>query len=123
MRKINRCGSRRTTLPVPLGISASPAWAGFFRSLLACTISLALTACASNAPQAQFLPWNLALTTGGAGSCDPGCSQQTAQTAVAAGEDRPATVPWKSSVMPSPPYEYQPYQGEHTQPTEAQPSM
>jgi hypothetical protein len=122
MREFNQRVDRRTTFPL-IQISASPALVRIFRSLLACTISLALTACATNAPQAQFVPWNLALTTGGAESCNPVCPQQTAQTEAALSESRPASASWKSSAVVQPPFEYQPYQGEHNRPTDAQPQM
>ena len=91
--------------------------------LLACATSLMLTACASHAPQAQFLPSNFALTTGGVESCDPRCPQQTSQTDAVPSENRPTSISWKSSVVVQPPFEYQPYQGEHDQPTDAQPLM
>jgi hypothetical protein len=113
MREFNPRGNRRTTFPM-LSLALA------FGPLLACATSFLLTACASNAPHAQFLPLNLSSTTSGVEYCDPWCSQKTAQTEAVPG----ATVPWKSSVVvPNLPYEYQPYQGEHNQPTDTQPQM
>ena len=111
MREFNPRGDHSTLRSQSLAL--------VFGSLLVGTTSLMLTACASNAPQAQFLPPNLALTASGVEYCDPSCPQKTTQTEAVPD----ATAPWKSSLVPNLPYEYQPYQGERDQPTDAQPQM
>jgi hypothetical protein len=122
MREFNQRADHRTTFPLAQ-ISSWPVLVRVFRPLLACSTALVLTACAANAPQTQFLPWNLALTTDGVEACDRGCPQKATQTEAAPGESRPVSASWKSSVAVQPPFEYQPYQGERSQPADAQPQM
>jgi len=117
MREFSSYSDLRMTISALNAINASPAMARMFRSLLACTSFLTVTACATNTPQTQFLPGNWALTANAAEGCNPDCLQYTTQAESTYGESRSAVVQTPSLASNSP-YEYQPYQGEHTKPAD-----